>query len=161
MRSGRSLDRPRAVLAALGAVCVMAGGCMVGPNYARPAVEQPAHFKSQADGEAAPAIARAWWQVYGDPELDPLIATASGSNQNLRQAVARVDEARALARVAASFLFPTISTNPSFAHTRFSANRDSNVTGRREPQRVPGHDLVNPFAPTFKLLHLGRGPLAF
>src|SRR6267142_2518484 len=93
MRSRRSLDRPRAVLAALWTVCVMAGGCMVGPNYARPAVEQPAQFKSQADSEAAPAIAREWWQLYGDPELDRLIATASASNQTLRQAAASTDDA--------------------------------------------------------------------
>jgi len=89
------LGRPRAVFAGLWAVCIMTGGCMVGPNYARPAVEQPAHFKSQADSEAAPDIAREWWQLYGDPELDRLIATATASNQTLRQAVARVDEVQA------------------------------------------------------------------
>jgi len=48
---------------------------MVGPNYARPAVEQPAHFKSQVAGDPAPAIAREWWQLYGDPELDRLVAS--------------------------------------------------------------------------------------
>src|SRR5882762_9428266 len=125
---------PRAVLAALGALCVMAGGCMVGPNYARPAVEQPAHFKSQADSEPAPEITREWWQLYGDPELDRLIATASASNQTLRQAVARVDEARALARVAASFLFPTVSTTPSFTRARCSTNRHGTITGRLAEQ---------------------------
>src|SRR3989454_8363679 len=122
----------------------MTGGCMVGPNYARPAVEQPAHFKSQADSEAAPDIAREWWQLYGDPELDRLIATATASNQTLRQAVARVDEARALARVAASFLFPTISTNPSFTHLRTSGNRDSTITGRPVHQGVTVNARVVP-----------------
>src|SRR5213594_1272612 len=156
MRCGRSLDRPRAVLVALGAVCVMAGGCMVGPNYARPAVEQPAHFKSQADGEPSPAIAREWWQLYGDPELDRLIATASASNQTLRQAVARVDEARALARVAASFLFPTVSTNPSFTHLRTSGNRDSTVTGRRVQQGVTVNDWLIPFDLTYEIDVWGR-----
>src|SRR5438093_6821751 len=118
------LGRPRAVFAGLWAVCIMTGGGMVGPHYARPAVDQPAHFKSLADSEAAPAIAREWWQLYGDPELDRLIASASASNQTLRQAVARVDEARALARVAASFLFPTISTNPTFTHPPRYETRD-------------------------------------
>src|SRR2546429_8989697 len=161
MRARGDLGRPRAVLAALWAVCVMAGGCMVGPNYARPAVEQPAHFKSQADGEAAPAIAREWWQLYGDPELDRLIATASASNQTLRQAVARVDEARALARVAASFLFPTISTNPTFTRTRYSANRDSTITGRRVPQGVTVNDWLIPFDLTYELHVWGRVRRAF
>jgi outer membrane protein, multidrug efflux system len=129
---------------------------MVGPNYARPAVEQPAHFKSQADGDPAPAIAREWWQLYGDPELDRLIATASASNQTLRQAVARVDEARALARVAASFLFPTISTNPSFTHLRTSGNRDSTVTGKRVQQGVTVNDWLIPFDLTWELDVWGR-----
>jgi multidrug efflux system outer membrane protein len=129
---------------------------MVGPNYARPEVEQPAHFKSQADGDPAPAIAREWWQLYADPELDRLITTASISNQTLRQAVARVDEARALARVAASFLFPTISTTPSFAHTRFSANRDSTITGRRVQQGVTINDWLIPFDLSYELDVWGR-----
>src|SRR3989442_7044194 len=144
MRSRQSLDRPRAVLAALWAVCGMAGGCMVGPNYARPAVEQPAHFKSQADGDPAPAIASEWWQLYGDPELDRLIATANASNQTLRQAVARVDEARALARVAASFLFPTISLDPAYSRLHTSANRDSPRTGVRQGRGVTLNDLLLP-----------------
>src|SRR5256884_6979212 len=147
MRARRSLDRPRAVLCALWAVCAMAGGCMVGPNYARPAVEQPAHFKSQADSEPAPDIAREWWRLYGDPELDRLIATATASSQTLRQAVARVDQARALARVPASFLFPTVSTNPGFTHLRTSGNRDSTVTGRRGAQGGTGNQLPVPFRP--------------
>src|SRR3989475_8807177 len=156
MRSRRGLDRSRAVLAALWAVCGMAGGCMVGPNYQRPGVDQPAHFKSQADGEAAPAIAREWWQLYGDPELDRLIATASASNQTLRQAVARVDEARALARVAASFLFPTISTNPTFTRLRTSANRDSTITGKRVQQGVTVNDWLIPFVLAYEIDDWGR-----
>src|SRR5437899_3823876 len=156
MRSGRGLDRARAVLAALWAVCAMAGGCMVGPNYARPAVEQPAHFKSQADSEPAPDIAREWWRLYGDPELDRLIATATASSQTLRQAVARVDEARALAPVAASFLFPTVSTNPGFTHLRTSGNRDSTVTGKRVQQGVTVNDWLIPFDLTYEIDVWGR-----
>src|SRR5438309_2323279 len=156
MRSRRSLDRFHAVLAALWAVCGMAGGCMVGPNYARPAVEQPAHFKAQADSEAASAIAREWWQLYGDPELDRLIATASASNQTLRQAVARVDEARALARVAGSFLYPTISTNPRFLRERSSGNRDSTITGRRVQKAVTTNDWLVPVDLTYEIDVWGR-----
>ena len=129
---------------------------MVGPNYARPAVEQPAHFKSQADGDPAPPLAREWWQLYGDPELDRLIANASASNQTLRQAVARVDEARALARVAASFLFPTISTTPSFTRARFSGNRDSTITGRRVQQGVTINDWLIPVDLSYELDVWGR-----
>src|SRR5881628_2657740 len=81
---------------------------MVGPDYVRPSVEQPARFKSQAISEVGPPIPEEWWRLYREPELDRLIATASESNQTLRQAVARVDEAARLSAWRAAF-----STRPS------------------------------------------------
>jgi outer membrane protein TolC len=124
---------------------------MVGPDYVQPGVEQPAGFKSQPASEAAPPIATEWWQLYRDPELNQLIATATASNQTLQQAVARVDEARALARVAGSFLYPTISANPSFARTRFSGNRASAVTGQRVAQGATVNDWLIPFDLTYEI----------
>src|SRR5437868_12482023 len=95
-------------------VTLVVAGCEVGPNYARPKVEQPAAFKSGAATQPAPLISSQWWQLYHDDELQRLIAMANESNQNLRQAVARLDQARALARVAASFLMPTVTADPSY-----------------------------------------------
>src|SRR5258708_31682203 len=70
-------------------------GCLVGPNYARPEVEQPAAFKSQpATTQSAPPISPEWWRPFNDPQLNQLIATANGSNQTLLHAVARVDQPR-------------------------------------------------------------------
>jgi outer membrane protein, multidrug efflux system len=155
MRGPRVLLRLR-VLAALPTVSVMAGACMVGPDYVRPSVEEPARFKSQAVSELGPPIPAAWWQLYREPELDRLIATATESNQTLRQAVARVDEARALARVAGSFLYPTISSNPRVSHTRYSANRDSTVTGRQVPQGVTVNDWLIPINLTYEIDVWGR-----
>src|SRR5713101_8230297 len=152
----RARGRRPVVLTALSAVSVMAGGCLVGPNYVRPAVEQPAQFKSQADSEPAPAIAREWWRLYGDPELDQLIVSANASNQSLRQAVARADEARALARVAGSYLYPTISANPSFTKLHTSANRDSPITGQKVAQGVSVPDLQIPLDLTYELDIWGR-----
>jgi multidrug efflux system outer membrane protein len=119
--------RPRTniLIAAIASLAVALAGCMVGPNYTRPTVEQPTAFKSQATTQPAPPIAAEWWRLYHDDELDRLIASAKESNQNLRQAVARVDQARALARVAASYLAPTISADPNYTRTRTSANRPS------------------------------------
>jgi len=134
----------------------MAGGCMVGPDYVRPAVEQPARFKSQPASEAAPPIATEWWQLYRDPELNQLIATATASNQTLQQAVARVDEARALARVAGSYLYPTISLDPSFVRQRTSGNRNSAVTGQRVQKGVTVNDWLIPFDLTYEIDVWGR-----
>jgi multidrug efflux system outer membrane protein len=135
---------------------VMAGGCMVGPNYVRPGVEQPAGFKSQPANTLAPFVAREWWQLYRDPELSQLIATASVSNQTLRQAVARVDEARALARVAGSFLYPSISLDPSFVRQGTSPNRDSMVTGQRVGKSVTFNEWLVASDLTYEIDIWGR-----
>jgi multidrug efflux system outer membrane protein len=137
-------------------ISVIAAGCMVGPNHVQPTVEEPSHFKSQAASEAGPPIPAEWWQLYGDSELDQLVATAYASNQTLRQAVARVDEARALARVAGSFLYPTISLDPSFTHLRTSANVDSITTGQRVQKSVTVNDWLIPFDLTYEIDVWGR-----
>jgi multidrug efflux system outer membrane protein len=134
----------------------MGAGCMVGPNYVRPAVEQPLYFKSQAASGEAPLMEREWWRLYGDADLDQLIASAQASNQTLRQAVARVDEARALARVAGSFLYPTISLDPRFARTRNSGNRDSAVTGKPVGKNVTINDWLIPLDLTYEIDVWGR-----
>jgi outer membrane protein, multidrug efflux system len=134
----------------------MAGACMVGPDYVRPSVEQPARFKSQALSEVGPPIPAEWWRLYREPELDRLIATASESNQTLRQAVARVDEARALARVAGSYLYPTISNDPSFRRQRYSANRESVITGKKVLQGATVEDWLIPFDLTYEIDVWGR-----
>jgi outer membrane protein, multidrug efflux system len=145
MRRVPFLSRLIIVLAALSTASVLAGGCMVGPDYVRPAVEQPAAFKSERPTANASPIAMEWWRLYSDPALDELIAGANSSNQNLRQAVARVDEARALARIAAGDLYPTLSVNPTFIRQRTSQNRPSVTTGERVGKGVTFSDWLVPF----------------
>ena len=155
MRGLQVLRRLR-VLVALSTVSVMAEACMVGPDYVRPSVDQPARFKSQAVSEGGPPISEEWWRLYREPELDRLIATANESNQTLRQAVARVDEARALARVAGSYLYPTISNDPSFSRTRYSGNRDSTLTGQKVKTGVTVNDWLIPIDLTYEIDVWGR-----
>ncbi len=129
---------------------------MVGPNYVRPAVEQPTGFKSQPAGEAGPPIAADWWRLYAEPELERLITSAQASNQTLRQAVARVDEARALARVAGSYLYPTVSLDPRYSRTRYSGTRDSTVTGQRVARGVDISNWIIPIDLSYEIDVWGR-----
>jgi outer membrane protein, multidrug efflux system len=148
--------RRRGVLSALLMVSVALAGCMVGPNYQRPPVVQPDGFKSQATNEEAPPIVPEWWQLYREPELDRLISTANASNQTLQQAVAAVDQARALARVAASFLAPTITTNPTFTRERTSPNRQSIFSGQPVGIAATVNDWLVPVDLTYELDVWGR-----
>src|SRR5438477_10219525 len=129
---------------------------MVGPKYVRPAVEQPTGFKSQSAGEAAPPIAADWWRLYSDAELERLITSAQVSNQTLRQAVARVDEARALARVAGSYLYPTVSLDPSYSRTRYSGSRASTITGKQVARGVDVSNWTIPLDLSYEIDVWGR-----
>ena len=147
--------RLRAVLGAP-FLAVATGACLVGPNYSRPAVEEPPAFKSEPPSSQAKLPESAWWQLYADPELTRLITAANASNQTIRQAMARVDEARALARVAGSYLYPSVSVNPSFSRTRFSGTRASTTTGQPVGRSVTVNDWIIPADLSYEIDVWGR-----
>jgi multidrug efflux system outer membrane protein len=154
-RSHRQALRDVAPALLLTTVIVLSG-CMVGPDYHRPTIDPPAQFKSQAGSAPAPLIAPEWWRLYGDADLDQLVATAMASNQSLAQAAAAVDQARALARVAASYLAPTISANPTFTHERSSATRKSPTAGQTVGTSATINDWLVPIDLTYELDVWGR-----
>lgn len=102
MRTGAHL-LPAALITAL-------AGCMAGPNYERPAVEAPPAFRGQEPPPPSDAsIAdQPWWEVYRDPALTDLIRAAIENNYDLRIAVTRIEQARALATQTRSGLFPSV-----------------------------------------------------
>jgi len=148
--------RTQSVVAALTMMVSATAGCAVGPKYAPPAVEQPIAFKSPAPGGDDAAIPAEWWRLYRDPELENLIEAANASNQTLRQAVARVDQARALARVAASFRFPTISIDPVVSRQRLSGTRASALTGAPVSGPATISDWLVPVDLTYEVDVWGR-----
>jgi outer membrane protein, multidrug efflux system len=103
-------------------------GCSTAPDYARPAAELPAAWTA-VPAQGKPPAADRWWTVYGDAILDRLIDEALTRNQDLALATARLDEARALARVADAERAPSIDAG--FQRDR-SRRSDSSAT------RVPG-----------------------
>src|SRR5262245_6047557 len=52
---------------------------------------------------------RAWWKVFDDPHLTSLVERSLDSNNDLKQAAARVNEARAVRGSAAASLQPSIA----------------------------------------------------
>jgi multidrug efflux system outer membrane protein len=145
----------RLSLAAVTIATAAVSGCIVGPKYARPVVEQPAAFKSpSSSGEVA--IPEEWWRLYGDSDLNALIAAANASNQTLQQAVARVDEARALARVAASYRYPTVAVNGTYARQRTSGHRVSTVTGQPVASSATFNDWLVPVDLSYEVDVWGR-----
>jgi multidrug efflux system outer membrane protein len=87
----------------------MVSGCMLGPDYQRPEVPEPAAFRGLEGIAQAESIAAANWStVATDPVLKALIREAIEDNLDLRAAAARVTEARARYGIARSFQLPEV-----------------------------------------------------
>src|SRR5215470_15027889 len=85
-------------------------GCAIGPNYHRPGIESPDHFRSAPDTVSTNSLAEVgWWEVYQDQSLQGLIRNALTNNYDLRLAVARVEQARAISIQARSQFLPQIN----------------------------------------------------
>jgi outer membrane protein, multidrug efflux system len=111
---------PRALLTSF-AVLLM--GCTVGPNYGRPAVAIPSDFRASAPLPPAQAASLAdlkWFEVFKDKELQGLIRTALEKNYDLRDAVARIDVARAGLGITRSGQFPNVGAAGNIEINRLS-----------------------------------------
>jgi multidrug efflux system outer membrane protein len=98
-------------------------GCMVGPNYRRPTVPIPENFRAPTPlppPEAASLADLKWFEVFQDPELQKLIRSALEHNYDLRDAVVRVDEARANLGITRSNQFPNFAATGAVEINRIS-----------------------------------------
>jgi len=112
-------------------------GCAVGPNYKRPSINAPETFRGEIEISTNSFASLPWWQVFHDDTLQSLIRTALTDNYDLRIAVTRVEQARAMAAQARAGFFPQIN----YAAT---AARGKNVGGGNTPS--PTGTIGNVFA---------------
>ncbi len=137
-----SPPRARAALGALVLLAATLPACTLGPRYVKPDVPLPASF-GEADARAfdsAHAPASALWHSFGDPVLDQLIDRALARNTTLEQALAQVNEARALRGLEAFALLPTITA---------SADRNTTKPSSLDPFSFPGIGRVTTFQAGF------------
>lgn len=98
------------------ALCLF--GCAVGPNYQRPVVDSPAAFRGQSPAANGAYADLAWWEVYHDATLQALIREALTNNYDLRIAMARVEQERALAMQARAHFVPSMTYNGTVSRGR-------------------------------------------
>jgi outer membrane protein, multidrug efflux system len=110
------------------ASALLVTACTVGPNYKRPEMAPPPAHRWAAEAQANASLGDTpWWQVFDDEALQALIRDSLAHNLDLRVAVARVQEARALSGVAKSFLYPEV--NLTAGYTGNQASRNSQPPG--------------------------------
>ncbi len=95
--------------------------CAVGPNYHAPETKAAEKFDGVENTTfSTQENVEQFWRTFGDPALDALVAEARASNYDLRIALTRVNEARALRREAAFDLAPSINATGGYTKTRLS-----------------------------------------
>lgn len=116
------------------AAALLLAGCMVGPQYKRPAAITTPSFKEAPSVETASdgwkpgqpsdqKLKGNWWSMYQDPQLDALEAQVDTANQTLKAAEANFRFACAAIGYARAGEAPTIGTGVSVASVRESANQ--------------------------------------
>jgi len=103
-------------------VLLALGGCALGPDYERPELDTPAAFLQPVD-EGESIVNLQWWELFEDPALEALIATALENNQDLGVAASRIEEFRAILGVTRASQFPTVDVAGSAGRTSPSSIR--------------------------------------
>ena len=131
----------RPALAGLGmamAIVISLTGCAIGPDYVRPKTDLPASYPPPSQTNTTNAepgkVAAQWWTLYGDTTLNELVAVTLKNNVDLRQAVAKIDEAEGILAETGSSLLPEIDLDASNTKAR-----SSSLSAQRLP---PGTPLV-------------------
>jgi outer membrane protein, multidrug efflux system len=107
-------------------------GCMVGPNYRRPAVETPPLWRFE-EIEAREVANTAWWEQFGDPVLNELIQIALKENKDVKIAAARVEEFVGRYRTTRASLLPQVGAGANAGRSRVTERGPSPIDGTRNP----------------------------
>ncbi|MHB8809701.1 MAG: efflux transporter outer membrane subunit [Desulfobulbaceae bacterium] len=118
------LRRAAAVLAAWAVLC-LSGCAPVGPDYVPPGDNAPAVWHTElreglATASLDPLVLARWWATLDDPILTGLIEKAVMGNLDLRQAEARVREARARRGISQAGLFPAVDASGTAGRSKSS-----------------------------------------
>jgi outer membrane protein, multidrug efflux system len=97
--------------------------CTVGPNYRRPSLPTPQSFRAPdplPPGQANSFADLKWFEVFKDEQLQALIRHALERSYDLRDAVARVEEARASLGITRSEQLPSFGAGGAVDINRLS-----------------------------------------
>jgi NodT family efflux transporter outer membrane factor (OMF) lipoprotein len=110
---------------------ILSGCLSIGPpDYRAPVPEAPAawsRLEGPADNATAPDLGR-WWHNLGDPLLSDIVRQALDANLDLRNAQARLREARARRAVALAGFFPAVDASGSRSRSQSSRETGSGMT---------------------------------
>jgi NodT family efflux transporter outer membrane factor (OMF) lipoprotein len=126
-------------------------GCAVGPDYRRPETPTAQAFRETPAGwkqaEPRDEIERGrWWQLFGDAQLDGLIAKIDVSNQTLAASEAQYRQALAAVGISRAALFPSVDANAGVTRSRSPGSTLGGTTAGRSFTTYSG-DLAASWEP--------------
>jgi multidrug efflux system outer membrane protein len=105
-------------------------GCAVGPNFKRPKTGMPEVFAGQTGLSTNSLADLPWWQVFKDDDLQELLRAALTNNYDLRIAITRVEQARAIADETRAEFFPQANYEGALGRGANAANGVPTETGQ-------------------------------
>ena len=103
-------------------VGVLPAACVVGPEYQRPDIDAGNGWSEPVERQDRAIDLETWWSTFEDPTLTRLVETALAQNLDIREAGARVTEARALRDVVAGGRYPAVNLSAGVTRLRQSEN---------------------------------------
>jgi len=86
---------------------ILFAGCAVGPDFKEPVVAAPDTYRTQVM-PSEPANDLKWWALFDDPLLYDLVTTALENNRDLKIAVSRIEQARAVLGFTRADQYPSV-----------------------------------------------------
>ncbi|HCH0557247.1 TPA: efflux transporter outer membrane subunit, partial [Pseudomonas aeruginosa] len=115
----------------IGVASALLAACTVGPDYVRPDAPRAETFvQAPATAQVAggeTTAEREFWRAFDDPQLSTLVERALLQNHDVRIALARYDQARALSRDASYARLPQLDANAQAERVRSSADQAPGV----------------------------------
>jgi multidrug efflux system outer membrane protein len=119
-------------------LALLLAGCAAGPDYKRPPVNAPPGFRGPAGAGTNSLADLPWWRVFRDDTLQQLIRAALTNNYDLRIAVTRMEQARAVVQQNRSLFLPQLTYQAAVGASQNVLNNTPTFSG----QSGSGWDLA-------------------
>ena len=122
-------------LVVLSLTALLTGCFKIGPDYIRPQVDTPQHWRFAESDVRKNATNLKWWEQLGDPVLNRLVNQAVQGNLELKIAIANVEQFMGQYGSTRANLFPQIFGAANYAHVQpSSAGGDVLNTGTNKDE---------------------------